>query len=100
MSAVQRSMRYAQVLFDRGPGLGTRLFAWARCALFSEFQLVPMLAPRWHAVRIGPLLRGGIGLPSYHRQILLVGVFQPRAAEISGVRKHYVRLTGRRFAEP
>jgi len=35
-----------------------------------------MLAPRWVQFRLGPLLRGGIQLQAYHRQILLMGQFR------------------------
>jgi hypothetical protein len=65
-----------EVRFARGAGLGTRLFPWARCRIFSELHGCPMLAPQWVQWRIGPLLRGGIHVPSYPRQILLTGVFR------------------------
>jgi hypothetical protein len=35
-----------------------------------------MRAPRWVQPRLGPLVRGGIDLRSYRRQILLAGIFR------------------------
>lgn len=63
------------VAFERGAGLGNRLFPWARCEVYSHLHDVPMMAPRWVQLRVGPLIRGGIDLRAYHRQILLGGVF-------------------------
>jgi len=38
-------------------GLGHSLMAWARAAIFAEQQGIPMIAPRWLRLRIGPYLR-------------------------------------------
>jgi hypothetical protein len=67
---------YCEAQFARGAGLGTRLFPWARCKIFAARHELPMLAPRWVQLRVGPLLRGGIQLQAYHRQILLMGQFR------------------------
>jgi hypothetical protein len=80
---------FCEAQFARGAGLGTRLFPWARCRIFSELHGCPMLAPDWVQWRIGPLLRGGIELRAYHRQILLMGLFRTDG---------YVRGTARRRA--
>ena len=66
---------YSKPIFARGSGIGTRLFPWARCVLFSKENNIKMLRPNWVQPRIGPLFRGGIDLKSYHRQILLYGLF-------------------------
>jgi hypothetical protein len=39
-------------------GLGHMLLLWARAATFAELNKLPMLAPNWNAVHIGPWLRG------------------------------------------
>jgi hypothetical protein len=59
-----------------------------------------MLAPQWVQPRIGPLVRGGIDVRAYHRQILLLGLFQSPPGTIHSLRKLYVRLTSSRVAEP
>lgn len=38
-------------------GLGHSLLAWARAYLWARDHAVPMLAPRWRYLRIGPYLR-------------------------------------------
>jgi hypothetical protein len=38
-------------------GLGNALFPWARAELFARDNDVPVIAPRWGGVRIGPYLR-------------------------------------------
>ena len=93
-------MIYCRVKFPKGAGLGTRLFPWARCVLFSHWHEIPMLSPEWVQPRIGPLLRGGLDLRAYHRQILLLGLFQRRQQEIYGFRKWQVQRSGRIESEP
>ncbi len=66
---------YCEAKFMRGSGIGTRLFPWARCVLFSEKNNAYMLRPNWVQPRIGPLIRGGIDYKSYARQILLYNLF-------------------------
>ncbi len=39
-------------------GLGNMLFPWARCFLWCHDQDLPMVAPIWTKLRIGPYLRG------------------------------------------
>ena len=87
-----------EVRFARGAGLGTRLFPWARCKVFSQLHNCPMIAPQWVQWRVGPLLRGGIDLHSYHRQILLMGLFR----ENGYVRRSTLRTAGptAHIAEP
>jgi len=45
-------------------------------------------------------LRGGIDFASYHRQILLMGLFRARPGEVSGLRRHLVDLRAERLDEP
>jgi hypothetical protein len=39
-------------------GLGNKLLPWARGYVFSRRHNLPMLAPSWNKLRIGPILRG------------------------------------------
>lgn len=48
-------------------GLAHSLLAWARCWLWCQERGVPMLAPDWRHLRIGPLLRGERDSRQYHR---------------------------------
>ena len=93
-------MVYCQANFLKGAGLGTRLFTWARCVIFSHTTTVPMLTPQWIQPRIGPLLRGGIDLGAYHRQILLLGLFQRRTQEIAGLKKLYIKTRAQEVEAP
>lgn len=93
-------MLYCQAVFDRGAGLGTRLFPWARCVIFAHANNIPMLAPQWVQPRVGPLVRGGIDLRAYHRQILLMGLFQHPPGTVRRFQKLYALLTSARMEEP
>lgn len=46
-------------------GLANLLLPWARCEVFRKTHNVPMLAPRWTKLKIGPLLRGERDLRYY-----------------------------------
>jgi hypothetical protein len=85
---------YCDAQFARGAGLGTRLFPWARCKVFAARHHLPMLAPRWVQLRVGPLLRGGIQLQAYHRQILLMGQFR-RNGYVGGLDRARLRSAPR-----
>ena len=89
---------YCEALFDRGAGLGTRLFPWGRCVCFSQATDTPMLAPRWVQPRIGPLLRGGLSLTAYPRQILLMGLFRS-TGYVSGLERWRVTSSATRAVE-
>lgn len=93
-------MVYCDAVMIRGAGLGTRLFAWARCALYAQEHGALMLAPRWVQPRLGPLVRGGIDLRSYMRQILLLGLFKAAPNDITGVRAARLRARAHRLPEP
>jgi hypothetical protein len=47
-------------------GLGNKLFPWARCRLFSLEHDVPMLAPMWMQLKLGPLVRRDRDKRLYH----------------------------------
>lgn len=88
-------MMYCEALFNRGTGLGNRLFPWARCKLFARDRRCPMLTPRWAHVRTGPLLKGGISYYDALRKVLLWDNFVVGPGELAGWRSHLVRA---RFA--
>jgi hypothetical protein len=90
---------FSEVAFARGAGFGNRLFPWARCRLFSRRYGVRMLAPAWTQWRVGPLLRGGVDLLSYPRQILLMGLFNGDNY-VAGTTRAWVAATAARVAEP
>jgi len=48
-------------------GLGHSLLAWARCRLWCDDHSIPMLAPSWRQLRIGPILRGERDKRQYYR---------------------------------
>lgn len=48
-------------------GLGNALFPWARCLLWCHRHQVPMVAPVWFRLRIGPYLRRERDKRAYHR---------------------------------
>ncbi len=73
-------------------GLGNMLFPWARCFLWCKDHQVPMLAPRWTYLRIGPYLRGERDKRNY--QYLFHGkgyIREPRRA--------WIHLTGQVISE-
>jgi len=59
-----------------------------------------MLASAWVQPRLGPLLRGGINLPAYHRQILLWGLFRALPGDVRGLKKIYLEATTQPLPEP
>jgi hypothetical protein len=58
-----------------------------------------MLAPPWRQWRVGPLVRGGVDLAAYPRQILLVGLFDA-GNYVHGPMRAWVSATAGRVAEP
>ena len=48
-------------------GLGHSMLAWARCRLWCDDHSIPMLAPSWRQLRIGPILRGERDKRQYYR---------------------------------
>jgi len=48
-------------------GLGNMLYPWARCFIWCQDNHVPMIAPRWTYIRIGPYLRHEKDKRNYQR---------------------------------
>jgi len=47
-------------------GLGHSLLAWARCFIWCKDNGIPMVAPRWRYLRVGPYLRRETDKRAYH----------------------------------
>lgn len=71
-------------------GLGHSLLAWARCYIWCKDNGVPMLAPRWRYLRIGPYLRREADKRAYHKLFLSEGY-------ITGVKRLAYLLSARRL---
>lgn len=78
---------YCDAVFERGFGLGNRLFPWARARIFASANGVPMLAPRWVSPRIRPLFRGEAQARAFPRQVLLIGQLKPRPGDVTGLKR-------------
>ncbi len=74
-------------------GLANRLFPWARCRIYCLGHHIPMLAPTWSQVKIGPLLRRERDLRIYHN------LFKRSSDLIAGSRKQWILLTNKRVQE-
>lgn len=86
-------MIYCHAVLPRS-GLGNRLFPWARCRIFSYVNDIPMLAPRWTQIKVGPLLRGESDLRFYHN------LFKRRPEQIGGMKKIWLLLFSKKLPEP
>ncbi|MCL6442605.1 MAG: alpha-1,2-fucosyltransferase [Alicyclobacillus sp.] len=73
-------------------GLANMLFPWARCMLWCKDHDVPMLAPKWAKLRLGPYLRRERDKRNY--QFLFTN-----KSYISGLHREYVLATYRRITE-
>lgn len=76
-----------------GPGLGNLLLPWARCIVASNTEGLPMLAPTWPQMKVGPLLRGELDLRSY------TSLFRRHPGEVAGARKALALALGTRVNE-
>jgi hypothetical protein len=47
-------------------GLGNTLFAWARCRVYSLEHGIPILAPNWPQLKLGPVVRRDRDARVYH----------------------------------
>ena len=85
--------KYCGVKFNRGTGLGNRLFPWARCVLYAQQQHLPMLWPNWFHIRKASFLKGGIDYRTSLGKILLYNNFKPSAKYIQNIQKKSIKLT-------
>jgi hypothetical protein len=91
---------HCEAVFQRGFGLGNRLFPWARARIFASANEIPMLAPRWVSPRITPLFREGTGVWSFPHQVLLVGQLKPRAGDVTGLKRSLIERRSQVHSEP
>jgi hypothetical protein len=91
---------YCEAVFQRGFGLGNRLFPWARARVFASANEIPMLAPRWVSPRIMPLFRKGAEIHTYPRQVLLVGQLRPKDGDVTGLTRSIVERSSEIRPEP
>jgi hypothetical protein len=91
---------YAEATFERGSGLGNRMFPWARARIFANANEIPLLAPKWVAPRIAPLLRSRGDLRAFSRQALLAGLFDPAIGDITGSRRASIARRATVHPEP
>ena len=89
-----------EALFERGFGLGNRLFPWARARIFASANQIPMLAPRWVSPRISPLLQKGAEIHTYPRQVLLIGQLKPRGEDVTGLTRSIIKHRSEIHPEP
>src|SRR5438105_4171690 len=75
-------------------GLANRLFPYARCLVYSQRHGLPMLAPRWSQIKIGPLLRRETDSRLYN------GMFSRPNWQLGGLRRLFVWLVARKIPEP
>ncbi len=71
-------------------GLGHSLLAWARCYIWCKDNGIPMVAPRWRYLRVGPYLRRETDKRAYHELFRSDGY-------ITGVTKLVYLAIGRRL---
>ena len=50
---------------ERHPGLGNRMFPWARAEVFASRTGARMIAPQWSQPKVGPMLRRETDLRTY-----------------------------------
>lgn len=73
-------------------GLGNMLFPWARCYLWCKDRSVPMIAPRWTQIRVGPYLRREQDKRSYQRLFHHTGY-------VAGLKRLWLLNTAQRIPE-
>jgi hypothetical protein len=75
-------------------GLANRLFCWARCQVYADRHGLPMLAPQWTQIKLGPVLRREKDWRWY------TGLFRPAPGQVTGVRRWWVRRAVPAVPEP
>lgn len=88
-------MQYCAARFERGMGLGNRLYPWARCHLHSVQTGTPMLAPHWWwPPRVRPLFKelpSAVDFPGH----LYVRGMRALPEYIDGMRRVVIETTSR-----
>jgi hypothetical protein len=87
--------KYCAARFDRGTGLGNRLYPWARCHLHARAAGIPMLAPHWWwPPRVRPLLEQWPPVGELPGHLYLRGL-RALPEYISGARRLLIETTSR-----
>lgn len=95
-------MKYLYPLFDGvdlflfrvgGPGLGNLLFPWSRAVVLSHLYDIPMIAPTWPQIKLGPLLRGELDSRMY------INMFESLDLELHGAKRLRLLLNAVRYKE-
>lgn len=76
-------MKLVSAEYNRGAGLGNKLFPWARAKIFSDTNCCPMLRTKWFSPHGGAITRGGIDYAKALRKIWLWGNFKSISEEVS-----------------
>ena len=83
MKTIYCKAKFGEGLLGRGMGYGNRIFPWARCLIFAKQHNLPVISPVWMRPALGQLVRGGVDLSSYLRQIILFRLFRKRVGDLS-----------------
>ena len=69
--------------FPRGMGFGNKLFLWSRAIIFARKNGFQFVEPIWFSLRISFLKKSIYNLPSFFRQIALLGVLKKRKSDLA-----------------
>ncbi len=88
-------MRYCAARFERGSGLGNRLYPWARCHTHALKHDLPMLAPHWWwPPRVRPLLKEVPPIADLAGHLYVRGM-RALPEYVSGARRTWIEATAR-----
>ncbi len=73
-------------------GLAHSMLAWARCLVWCKTNNIPMLAPNWFRIRIGPYVRREYDKREYFR-------FFKYDEEISGIKKLFILIFSKKILD-
>ena len=79
-------MKLVSAEFNRGAGLGNKLFPWARAKIFSKTNGCMMLRTKWFSPHGGAITRGGIDYAKALQKIWLLRNFKSVQGEISNLK--------------
>ena len=84
--------KYCAVKFNRGTGLGNKLFPWARCVVYAKKNKCRILKVNWIQLRKASFIAGGIDYKVSLGKILLAGNFIPSNAQLSVIESFFVKI--------
>lgn len=83
--------KYCSVKFNRGTGLGNKLFPWARCVIYAKNNNIKMLTVNWIQLRKASFVAGGIDYKVSLGKILLLGNFRHASTQLSMTESFFIR---------